>query len=371
MKKLGMGCMRLPILKSDDPTSFDEAQICDMVDAYLKNGFVYFDTAYFYHNSQSERILKKVLVERHPRDSFVLATKMPSMFIKKEGDLERIFNEQLEKTGAEYFDYYLLHCLNANLYEKVSKFKAFDFVMEKKREGKVKKIGFSFHDSADVLDKILSEHPEMEFVQLQINYLDWDDERVQSRKCYEVALKHNKEIIVMEPVKGGKLAVVPERAAEMFKEANPDMSVASWAVRFAAGLDNVFMVLSGMSNMEQLLDNMSYMDNFSPLTNEEKALCFKAAEEIKASLTVPCTDCRYCVEGCPSKIAIPDYFAAYNNSLSDNEDVRKNAVSEYKTALEKGGKISECKECKKCEKNCPQHIEIVKALKKTGEYFDF
>lgn len=364
MKKLGFGLMRLPIIKKEDGWEFDIPQLTKMVDTFLAKGFVYFDTAYSYHDNQSEKVVKEVLVKRYPRQSFKLATKMPTWLLNEKEDLDRLFNQQLEKTGAGYFDYYLIHCLSTELYEKAKKVDAFSFVSNKKQEGKILKMGFSFHDTADVLDKILTDHPEVDFVQLQINYLDWENEKIQSRKCYEVALKHNKEIIVMEPVKGGALANIPKKAEDIFKANNKDMSVASWAIRYAAGLPNVIMVLSGMSNIMQLDDNVSFMENFVPLTEGEKKLCFKAADIINSLPKVPCTACNYCTENCPAKIAIPEFFAAYNKALKTDDS------SEYKELLTRVTNPSDCINCKNCESRCPQKIEIVKMLKKVQRYFD-
>lgn len=361
MKKLGFGCMRFPLVDREDPTAFDKEQIIKMVDCFLEQGFTYFDTAYMYHKYKSECIVKEVLVDRHPRDSFLLADKMPTMFLKKQEDVERIFNEQLEKTGAEYFDYYLLHCLDEELYAVAERFNLFDFAMQKKKEGKIKKFGFSFHDTAEVLDKILTEHNEVEFVQLQINYLDWESEKVQSKKCHQVAVKHGKEIIVMEPVKGGTLANIPPKAKRLFEKCNADASTASWAVRFAAGLDNVSMVLSGMSNMEQVIDNTSYMKDFVHLNLNEVETCFKAAEIIANSNSVPCTACRYCVDGCPENIAIPEIFSLYNKALEV-----ESALNEDKDLI---SSISRCLECGQCEDNCPQHIEVIGELKNILKYF--
>lgn len=370
MKKLGFGMMRLPLLNCEDAKSVDFEQVCRMVDRFLESGFTYFDTAYMYHDYESERIVQKALVARHPRESFALASKLPSMFLKEAGDQERIFAEQLEKCGVEYFDYYLVHNLNTKNYEIAQRFDSFGFVSNLKKEGKVRKMGFSFHDTAEVLDRILSEHPEVDFVQIQLNYLDWEHESIQSRLCYETCVRHGKPVIVMEPVKGGTLAVVPERVRKLFSSVHPDWSVASWAIRFAATQKNVFMVLSGMSDMQQMEDNLSYMAEFAPLTEKELALLPEAVRLIYADIAVGCTSCRYCVEGCPKNIDIPKLFEVYNAEMRAPNTNREAHEEVYKNLTDMHGKASDCIRCKKCEKACPQHIKITTALKKVAETFE-
>ena len=373
MQKLGFGMMRLPMPDPKEQSRVDEAQVCAMVDRFLERGYTYFDTAYMYHGGESENVVRRTLVERHPRERFLLADKMPLFHFRPEDTEEEqaaLFQEQLDKCGVTYFDYYLLHSVTAAGYEIARRLRTFEFLAEQKAQGRIRRLGFSFHDKADVLDRILTEHPEVEFVQLQLNYLDWEDERVQSRKCYETIVRHGKKVVVMEPVKGGKLAAVPEEAAALMKEAHPDWSPASWAIRFAAGLDQVMMVLSGMSSMEQLLDNTGYMQDPAPLTAEEVKLLERSAEIISALPAVACTACRYCVDGCPQKIDIPEYFALYNG---DQEALRK-GLTPSKAAYEKlaanGGRASDCVACRQCEGACPQHLPIVNWLSRVKSTYE-
>ena len=369
-KKLGFGLMRLPLLDPNDDASIDIEQTKKMVDLFIEKGFTYFDTAWMYCGFHSEEATKEILVDRYPRDRYTLATKLHSGFLKTKEDRDRIFEQQREKTGAEYFDYYLLHDVGYDSYKKYTELDCFRWLEEKKAQGLVKHIGFSYHDNAELLEQILSEHPEMEFVQLQINYLDWDSEGIQSRKCYEAAVRHEKPVVVMEPVKGGTLASIPPEAEKMFKEHSPEMSVPSWAVRFAASLDNVSVVLSGMSNVEQVLDNTGFMENFVPLSEEENAIIQKAVGIINDKIAIPCTGCSYCTAGCPANIAIPKYFSLYN---ADRQEIREKGWTpqgEYYDRLTGVfGKASDCIECGQCEQACPQHLPVIEHLKEVAKYF--
>lgn len=366
MKKLGFGMMRLPTIDG----VIDIGTVEKMADDFIARGFTYFDTAYMYHNGKSEYALRDAVVKRHDRSEFTVADKMPMMFVKEAADLDRIFAEQKEKCGVDYFDYYLLHALDASRYEIVQRTNAFGFISDKKRKGEIKNIGFSFHDSAAVLDTILTDHPEVDFVQLQINYLDWESDNVQSRLCYETARRHNKQIVIMEPVKGGTLARLPDEVTAEMKSSAPDMSPASWAVRYCASLDSVLTVLSGMSDRAQLDDNTSYMADFKPLNDSERAIIDRAVEKIHSHITVPCTACEYCVAGCPQSIRIPELFSLYNAAKQYRSDGSSPGRKQYASAVEGKGKASDCIGCGQCEGMCPQHIGIIKLLKDVAANFE-
>ncbi len=356
--KLGFGLMRLPM----NGENVDIEQTCQMADHFFENGFTYFDTAYPYINGKSEEAVKEVLVKRYPRESYQLASKMPIWLCKKYEDFAPLLDLQLERTGAGYFDFYLLHALDRNRMVQMDEIGGWDFVKKAKEDGLIKHFGFSFHDTADILDQILTAHPEAEFVQLQLNYADWEDEKVQSRQCYEVARKHNTPIIVMEPVKGGNLAGMSDKNQEIFKTEKPDASIASWAMRYVGSLEGIITILSGMSSTDQMDDNIATMKNFEPMTSAEYGVIEKVLEEMKKVETIPCTDCKYCVEDCPQKINIPAILATYNTYKTyENLDGVK---GHYKWVTSNGGKASDCIACGECEGHCPQHIPIIESLEK-------
>ncbi len=361
--KFGFGLMRLP--RNDDKT-IDTEMTSEMVDRFLAAGLKYFDTAYVYEGS--EAAAKKALVDRHPRDSFFLTSKLNANAAKDEADAKNQIYVSLERTGAGYIDFYLLHALSAGNKDKYDAYGLWDYVKELKEKGLVRHYGFSFHDSPELLDELLTEHPDVEFVQLQINYADWEDPTVQSRRCYEVASKHGKPVVVMEPVKGGTLANPPQSVKDIFKAADPKASTASWAIRFAASLENVKIVLSGMSNVEQMEDNLSYMKDFKPLNEEEMKVIAEAQEALKQIEQIPCTACHYCTGGCPMQIDIPQLFKVMNRDLlfGDHEDSRRR----YANAVKDGGTAGSCIHCLQCEGECPQHIEITSWLEKIAEAFE-
>jgi uncharacterized protein len=369
-QKFGYGCMRLPVLDANNPASFDYEKIEVLFDNYLQQGFTYFDTAYTYHGYHAEEAIKKALVNRYPRTSFQLATKMPLRDFKDTEDLQRIFDEQCKNCGVEYFDFYLLHNMGTNVYQKCCNYGAFDFVQRMQKAGKIKVVGMSFHDTPQLLDEILAAHGEgIDFVQLQINYVDWEQPNVQSRRCLEVANQYHKPVIVMEPCKGGTLANLPEEAEKLLKAYNPKASIASWAMRFAASQPGVFRVLSGMNTLQQVSDNAETFKDFQPLNEEEWEIIRTVTKIINDATAIPCTACAYCTHGCPKKIAIPQYFALYNSIMRTTGSFSSQMVYYNNIALQHG-RAGDCIGCKQCERTCPQHLPIVEYLKVVAEKFE-
>lgn len=364
IKKLGFGLMRLP----RNGEAIDVEQVGDMVDRFLAAGFTYFDTAWAYPDSESA--IRRALVERYPREKFQLATKNAAWInCKTREEAAAQFETSLEQTGAGYFDFYLLHNLGETRTKFFDDFDMWSFVQEKKREGLIKHIGFSFHSTPEELEVILNKHPEMEFVQLQINYADWESPLIQSRGCYEVARKHGKPIIIMEPVKGGLLANPPEPVKKVFRRANAAASYASWAIRFAANLDGIITVLSGMSSVEQMNDNLSYMKDDSPLSETEKSIIREAQSALNSIPLIPCTTCNYCTKVCPESIGISGSFTAMN-LLTLYHDASSAKIQEQWLVSGHGKKSAgECIKCGKCEQVCPQHIKIRDELVKVAEAF--
>lgn len=360
-KKLGFGLMRLP----RKGLSIDVEQVKEMVDLFLAAGCTYFDTAYVYPGS--EDAIRKALVERHPRDAYTLATKLYAGMMPTEKTAKQELSTSLKRTGAGYIDYYLLHSLMRGNWKLYEKYHLWDFVQEQKAAGTIRHYGFSFHDGPELLDEILTLHPDAEFVQLQINYVDWENPSVTSRKNYEVARKHGKQIVIMEPVKGGKLAAPPKEVQSLMQSVAPDRSYASWAIRFCASLEGVLTVLSGMSNLDQMRDNLSYMTDFVPLNEAEQRVIHEAQRIMGLSNTIPCTACRYCTEGCPQQIAIPEVFSAANLALGSGRVLEARAAYE---ALPEEARASACIGCRACEQVCPQHIPISDNMQKIRGMFE-
>ena len=358
---LGFGCMRLPMKNGE----VDYTEFTKMIDRFME-GFNYFDTAHGYVGGRSETVLRDCLTSRYPRESYVLTDKLTDSFFKKEEDIIPLFNTQLERCGVDYFDFYLMHALTARYYKKFEAANAFEIAKQFKAQGKIKHIGISFHDKEDVLEKILNEHPEIEVVQIQFNYADYDDPRIRSGAVYEMCRRFDKPVIVMEPVKGGGLVNLPDDA-KVILDSLGGGSYASYAIRYAASFEGVMTVLSGMSNMEQVEDNIGYMKNFVQLSKKEFAAIEKVKEIFKNQDLIPCTACEYCVDGCPMNISIPDLFASMNDK---NQYKDWNSEFYYEVNTHNRGKAKDCVQCGKCEIACPQHLEIRKLLKDVSKVFD-
>ena len=355
--KLGFGLMRLP-RKADGTIDVDLTAA--LADRFIEGGGTYFDTAFVYEGS--EEAARKALVERHDRDSFTIASKLNARAAKNREDALAQFDISRKRLGVDFFDFYLLHAMGSGNYDTYNQYGVWEFLSEKKEQGLIRHLGFSFHDTPAVLDRILTDHPEVDFVQLQLNYADWENPEVESRGVYEMARSHGKYVTVMEPCKGGLLANPPKAVKEMFDAAAPGKSYASWAFRFIASKEGIFTVLSGMNGLDQMEDNLATMRDFKPMTEEELALIAKAQEIILNGGSIPCTGCSYCTEGCPQQIPIPRIFRARNTQILYDMPLEK-AKGEYAFATMGRGKASDCVECRQCEEACPQHLEITRLLK--------
>ena len=368
MKKLGFGCMRLPLVNSQEK-DVDIEEFKKMIDYYMSHGYNYFDTAHTYLGGKSEKAIREALVNRYERSRYILADKLPIFNLKCEEDMEYIFQQQLERLGVDYIDYYMLHNLSSKHEEKYTKIDSISFLQEKKKQGKVRHIGISTHDSAEFLEDILKNNPWIEFVQLQINYLDWDNNIIQSRKCYETARKYDKKIIVMEPLKGGALVNIPQKAEELFQSYNPEASIASWSMRYLLSLDDIHIILSGMQSLNVMEDNVETFDNNDELTDKEREIISKTVDLINDEIEIQCTKCNYCIDKCPKNIPIPQYFELYNTQKTLNQEhsiamYYNNFISQSNT------KAVECIKCGNCIKYCPQQINIPEELERVTAVFE-
>ncbi len=365
MPKLGFGLMRLPEKNGE----IDIDEVCNMVDMYMNHGFNYFDTAYVYHGGKSEVAAGEAIVKRYPRDSFYLATKLPAWELHSPEDCDRIFNEQLTRAGVEYFDFYLLHSMEeGNNYEAHEKYHSFEWAMEKKKAGQIRHFGFSFHGTPQLLNQILDKHPEVEFVQIQLNYADWNNPIVHSGKLYQILKERNIPIIVMEPVKGGTLAHTTPELESMMKRQQPDKSIASWALRFVGSLDGIMTILSGMSTPEQMQDNLHTFSNFEPLSEQDRDVLQQVTQAMAELPNIPCTSCRYCCDGCPSGILIPDIIGSLNTLRMYGEDNRPHFF--YQSLTDHSGKAGDCIACGQCESVCPQHLSIIEIMQEASSRLD-
>ncbi|MEF2655747.1 MAG: aldo/keto reductase [Eggerthellaceae bacterium] len=365
--KLGFGCMRLPLTNPEDQTAIDIEQFKDMVDAFMEAGGTYFDTAYVYHEGTSEVAVRKALVERYPRDSFTIATKCLAWAQPDADAAKACLDTSLERLGVDYIDFYLLHNVGGPRTAKFDEYGMWEWAQQKKDEGVIKHLGFSIHDGADALDKLLAEHPNMDFVQVQVNYLDWDNPVVESRKCMEVAEKHGVPVVIMEPARGGRLAELPKRGEDVLKAANPDKSTVSWAYRFCYNLPNVVSVLSGMSTLDQVKENVKEWKANAPFTEEESKVLAQAIEALESVGTIPCTNCRYCVKDCPAGVKIPEIMSLLN--LEKMTENREFAKSQYAWQT-RDGRASQCTQCGSCEDMCPQSINIIDLLEDAADFYE-
>ena len=367
--KFGFGCMRLPLTDENNPSSVDQELFNQMVDRYMEKGFNYFDTSYAYHGGTSETAIRKAVVERYPRESFQICDKMPTWALTSEEDNDKFVNEMLERLAIDYFDVFFIHNINVPWLKLAEKCNTFEYIKKMKENGVARKIGFSFHDDSKLLKKVLDKYGDfLDIAQLELNYLDWDDPSIEARKCYELCVEHGLDVYVMEPLKGGVIVNLPDEIKNDFEEFNPDKSIASFAIRFCASLDNVKMVLSGMSKMSDLDDNIDTYENFEPLTDNESEFLENMALKLREKVAVPCSECRYCIDACPEMIPIPEYFNIYNTSKNQPQS------NIYRLYYDKLGDekvpASECTYCGTCIEHCTQKIDIPEELEKLCEHFE-
>ena len=367
--KFGFGCMRLPLTDENNPASVDQELFNQMVDRYMEKGFNYFDTSYAYHGGTSETAIRKAVVERYPRKSFQICDKMPTWALTSEEDNDKFVNEMLERLAIDYFDVFFIHNINVPWLKLAEKCNTFEYIKKMKENGVARKIGFSFHDDSKLLKKVLDKYGDfLDIAQLELNYLDWDDPSIEARKCYELCVEHGLDVYVMEPLKGGVIVNLPDEIKNDFEEFNPDKSIASFAIRFCASLDNVKMVLSGMSKMSDLDDNIDTYENFEPLTDNESEFLENMALKLREKVAVPCSECGYCIDACPEMIPIPEYFNIYNTSKNQPQS------NIYRLYYDKLGDekvpASECTYCGTCIEHCTQKIDIPEELEKLCEHFE-